>query len=53
LPIVGKPWEYTFYIDLVFDDYAKYRQSIKAIEKLTGELEILGEYMKGETIHED
>ena len=53
LPIVGKPWEYTFYIDLVFDDYTKYQHSIKAIEKLTGELEILGEYMKGETIHED
>ncbi len=44
LPIVGKVWQYLFYVDLVFDDYEKYRLSLKAIEPLTTEMQILGEY---------
>lgn len=48
LPIVGKEWEYLFYIDLVFPDYEKYKQSLDAIRPLTKELTILGEYQKGE-----
>jgi len=47
LPIVGKEWEYLFYIDLIFDDFNRYRQSIDAIKPLTSELQIIGEYLKG------
>ncbi len=48
LPIVGVEWEYQFYIDLMFDDYSRYRLALGAIEPLTKELEILGEYQNGQ-----
>lgn len=46
LPIIGQEWQYLFYIDLVFDDYHRYRQALDAIIPLTEEMKILGEYKK-------
>lgn len=47
LPIIGKEWQYLFYVDLNFNDYTRYRQAINAIAPLTRELKILGEYKEG------
>lgn len=47
LPIIGKEWQYMFYIDLSFTDYTRYRQAINAISPLTQELKLLGEYENG------
>ena len=47
LPIIGREWEYLFYVDLTFSDYTRYRQSIDAILPLTKNLKILGEYPEG------
>ncbi len=47
MPIVGREWEYLFYVDLTFDDYLRYRQALDAINPLTKELKILGEYEQG------
>ncbi len=47
LPIIGKEWEYQFYIDLCYEDYERYRQSVDAIIPLTHGLKILGEYEEG------
>lgn len=47
LPIIGKEWQYRFYIDLSFSDYTRYRQAVNAITPLTQELKILGEYNNG------
>ncbi len=44
LPIIGKEWEYMFYVDVTYDDLTRYRQSIDAITPLTRDLIILGEY---------
>ena len=44
LPIIGREWEYQFYVDVVFDNVLRYKQSIIAITPLTKELKILGEY---------
>lgn len=49
LPIIGREWEYLFYVDITFNDYLRYRQSIDAITPLTKELEILGEYGEGKS----
>ncbi len=47
LPIIGREWEYMFYVDVTYDDYIRYRQSIDAIRPLTKRLEVLGEYLEG------
>lgn len=44
LPIIGHEWEYLFYVDVAYDDYIRYRQSIDAVRPLCKELRILGEY---------
>ncbi len=49
LPIIGREWEYQFYVDVVFDDLLRYKQSITAITPLTKELKILGEYAEGKS----
>lgn len=46
LPIIGREWEYLFYVDVTYDDLTRYRQSIDAIIPLTRELKILGEYVQ-------
>lgn len=43
-PIIGRAWEYLFYIDLTFNDYYRYKQAINAILPLTKEFKLLGEY---------
>ena len=47
LPIIGRDWEYLFYVNLTFNDYIKYRQALDAIRPLTKDLKILGEYEEG------
>lgn len=44
LPIIGREWQYLFYVDVCYSDYIRYRQSIDAVRPLTRELKILGEY---------
>ncbi len=44
LPIIGREWEYRFYVNLTFDDYTRYRQSIDAVRPLITDFKILGEY---------
>ena len=47
LPIIGREWEYLFYVDLMYDDLTRYRQGIDAIIPLTKDFKILGEYRDG------
>lgn len=49
LPIIGKEWQYLFYVDLKFNDYIRYRQALNAIAPLTEELKILGEYRESQS----
>jgi len=55
MPIVGKEFQYFFYVDLVYTDFERYKQSLSAITPLVVDLQILGEYKHGresfETIH--
>ena len=44
LPILGREWEYRFYINLTFDDYTRYRQAVDAVRPLISDFKILGEY---------
>lgn len=46
LPIIGKEWEYMFYIDVVYPTLERFRQGVAAISPLTSELRVLGEYIE-------
>lgn len=43
-PIVGREWEYRFYIDLTFNSLVRYHQAIDAVRPLINDFKILGEY---------
>jgi len=45
LPIIGREWEYLFYVDVVFESLVRYRQAVDAIIPLTKDLKVLGEYI--------
>lgn len=47
LPIIGREWEYMFYVDVTYNDYTRYRQSIDAMRPLTKQFRVLGEYREG------
>jgi prephenate dehydratase len=49
LPIIGREWEYQFYVDFKFSDLNRYKQSLVAIKPLINELRTLGEYPEGLT----
>jgi prephenate dehydratase len=51
LPILGKPNEYTFYVDCEWERYEDFKKSIE-VKTFVNDLRILGEYKKGETIHD-
>jgi prephenate dehydratase len=44
LPIIGKEWEYRFYITLEYDDYERYQQALSAVKPFANEFKNLGEY---------
>lgn len=44
VPIIGREWEYRFYVDLTFDSYARYLKAIDAVRPLMSDFKSLGEY---------
>ena len=44
MPIIGREWEYRFFVDLTFDDYMQYRKALDAILPFATDFQILGEY---------
>ncbi len=52
LPIVGREWEYQFYISLTFDNYERYKQSLDAVRPLLKDFQVLGEYREAGTPQE-
>ncbi len=43
-PIIGREWEYRFYVDLTFDNVVRYHQAIDAVRPLINDFRLLGEY---------
>ena len=49
-PIPGSEWEYSFHVDMEFDNMDQFEQVIELIRPITAELKIYGTYKKGITI---
>ncbi|MEQ9286262.1 MAG: prephenate dehydratase [Cyclobacteriaceae bacterium] len=47
IPILGEPYNYSFNIDLVWEDYNDYTAAMKEVEASAKSLRILGEYKRG------
>jgi prephenate dehydratase len=47
MPLIGREWEYQFFISLSFNNYLHYTQAITAVTPLLKDLQILGEYQEG------
>ena len=47
VPIVGKPYEYNFHVDMIWETYSNYQKAIETIKGISVNLQILGEYKKG------
>jgi len=46
MPIIETPWEYAFFVDVIFDSYKQYQTAITELKNEVGHLKILGEYQQ-------
>jgi prephenate dehydratase len=51
-PILGKPWEYQFYLDFISEGFVSVPSAIEAIKPLAHDLHILGIYRQGKHFEE-
>jgi len=51
LPLVGKEWEYLFYIDVMFNSSVQYNQALDAISPLCNSIKELGVYEVSNLLH--
>jgi len=52
-PVIGREWEYLFFIDLVFSDFSKYEMAIEEMKMTCNDLQVLGVYREGEVYSEE
>ncbi len=50
LPIIEKPWEYSFFVDLIFEDVKDLNQALEILQKQVNELKVLGRYTRNKNI---
>ncbi|MCL9809377.1 prephenate dehydratase [Flavobacterium luminosum] len=48
LPIIEQPFQYSFFVDVVFEKYKHYEKAKKLLEIMTTHFKVLGEYQAGE-----
>lgn len=46
LPIIETPFQYSFFVDVVFEKYKHYEKAVKILELMTNHFKVLGEYKK-------
>ncbi|MBN3583616.1 prephenate dehydratase [Algoriphagus aestuarii] len=45
VPVIQKPWEYSFFMDTVFEDHQIFKKTMDEIQERFGEVKIFGEYI--------
>jgi prephenate dehydratase len=53
VPIIGKPNEYTFHVDIEWENPVNYNKALHQVLKGVSSLAILGEYERGEVYIHD
>lgn len=46
VPVIGKPYEYAFHVDVTWNDYNQYQMASEAIQAIAAVFEVKGEYEK-------
>jgi prephenate dehydratase len=44
MPIIEKPFQYSFFVDVVFEKYKHYEKATKILQLMTNHFKVLGEY---------
>lgn len=44
MPIIETPWKYSFFIDVIFDEYEEFEKATEILQVMTEQLTILGTY---------
>lgn len=44
LPVINSPWQYAFFIDVIFEDYKVFKEVVSILENAVKNLKILGVY---------
>ncbi|MEM0542857.1 prephenate dehydratase [Flavobacterium sp. j3] len=47
MPIIETPFQYSFFVDVVFEKYKHFEKAIKILELMTTHFKVLGEYKNG------
>ncbi len=50
LPIIDKPWQYAFFVDLVFENKKQYQQAMNEVANIVSKIKILGQYQSAKTL---
>lgn len=50
LPIVEKPWEYSFFLDIIFKKSADFNNAIEKLTAVTMEFKVLGKYQSNKVL---
>lgn len=48
MPVITTPFQYSFFVDIVFEKYEHYEEAKKIVALMTTHFKVLGEYKKGE-----
>ena len=48
MPIIETPFQYSFFVDIIFEEYEYYEKAKEILEIMTTHFKVLGEYRKGE-----
>ena len=48
MPIIETPFQYSFFVDVVFEKYKHYEKAKKVLEIMTTHFKVLGEYKRGD-----
>ena len=44
MPIIEAPWKYSFFVDVIFEDYPEFEKAMEILKVMTEQLHILGIY---------